>query len=266
MGWNPVQISEVTSVGATAMAIGMVISMVISMKDISDVTMIAFGLACFFLSGVSICTWWTDGVGYWHFVIPVYLMMFGYPFFGPANRSRYTKAIQGKKELEGSHGIMMSLITQAAAIATFIAPGTIAHFILRTQEEVDTSSNKHALTTGSLYVPILSVIMYLGLLYNHYFIDLPTERRSMDGSDAAISETTTLLPPKQKRESRAPRTSIIDISDAFSVSSRTSRRLSVEIMGVSNPVDTKYEMELDEQLLVDKELWDELEAMDEMEN
>jgi len=262
MGWNPVQISEITAYGATVMAFGMVISMFVSMNNIPDIAMISFGIGSFFISGSFIYLLWTEGVGYWQFSLPAYFMYFGYPFIGPANRSKYTKAIQSNKELEGSHGIMMSLINQAAAIAGFIAPTLIASFVLRAQAEIDTSLDKHALTAGSLYVPILCSLVFSGLLYNYFCIDLPNKRQS-NNSTGTVSENTTLL---SHREKRSPRASIIEISDTFSRSSKAYRRISVEIMGVPNPVETKYEMELNEELLKDKEVWDELEKLDAIES
>ena len=244
------------------MAFGMVISMFVSMNNVPDIAMISFGIGSFFISGSFIYLLWTEGVGYWQFSLPAYFMYFGYPFIGPANRSKYTKAIHGNKELEGSHGIMMSLINQAAAIAGFIAPTLIASFVLRAQAEINTSLDKHALTAGSLYVPILCFLVFSGLLYNYFYTDLPNKRQS-NNSTGTVSENTTLL---SHREKRSPRASIIEISDTFSRSSKAYRRISVEIMGVPNPVETKYEMELNEELLKDKEVWDELEKLDSIES
>ena len=244
------------------MAISMVISMVVSMSNISDTLMITFGVGIFFISGSSMYMLWTEGVGYWQFTIPSYLMFIGYPFIGPANRSRYAKAIHSKKELEGSYGIMMSLINQATALSGLIAPALIASFVIRTQVEVESGSNKHALTVGALYVPILCSLVFAGLFYNYYFIELPYEGESKGDSDV-VSENTTLLADRTKKD---PRASLIEINDTFSKSSETFRRMSVEVMGIPNPVDTKYEKELNEQLKKDQELWDELEKLDSIES
>ena len=259
IGWNPVQISEVTAYGSVLMAISMVVSMFVSMSDISDTAMISFGVGLFFLSGSSCYLLWKEGVGYWQFSVPPYLMFIGYPFIGPANRSKYAKAIHTKKELEGSHGIMMSLINQATALAGLIAPTLIASFIVRLQVDVDASSDKHAMTTGALYIPVLCVVVFVGLFYNHYFIDPPNEENEVD----AASENTKLLANALKK---APRTSLIEISDTFSKPSEVARRMSVEVMGIPNPVDTKYEKELNEQLMRDEALWDELEKLDSIED
>ena len=262
MGWNPVKISEVTAYGSAIMAAGMVFSMFVSMRNVSDFAMISFGIGSFFISGSFMYLWWTEGVGYWQFTLPTYLMFFGYPFIGPASRSSYAKAIHSKKELEGSHGIMMSLINQATAIAGFISPALIASLVLRAKSEIDSSSDKHALTAGALYVPVLCSFILSGLLYKRYFIDLPNKRLSNNDTDV-VSEKSTLLPHAKKK---APRASLIEISDTFSTTSEACRRMSVEIMGVPNPVDTKYEKELKDQLMKDEELWEELEKLDSIED
>jgi len=262
MGWNPTQISEVTAYGSVAMAIGMVITMAVSMSNVSDVAMISFGIGNFFISGSLMYMFWTEGVGYWQFTLPTYFMYFAYPFIGPANRSRYTKAIHTNKGLEGSHGIMMSLINQAGAFGGFISPSLIASFVLRDEAEINTSLNKHALTAGALYVPIFSSILFAGLFWHYFFMDLPTKRQS-NKDTVAVSENTMLLSHAAKK---VPRASLVEISDRLSTSSKAYRRMSVEIMGVPNPVETKYETELNEQLLNDKKLWDEIEKLDAIED
>lgn len=262
IGWNPVQISEVTAYGSAIMAVAMVVSMIVSMSNVSDTLMISFGVGLFFISGSSMYLLWTEGVSYWQFTIPSYLVFIGYPFIGPANRSRYAKAIHSKKELEGSYGIMMSLINQATAFSGLIAPTLIASFVIRTQAEVDASSDKHALTLGALYVPILCSLVFAGLFYNHYFIDLQNNEDSKDCDDdkEVISENTALL--VKNTEKNAPRASLVEISDTFSSTSEVYRRMSVEALGIPNPVDTKYERELTEELKKDQQLWDEIEQLD----
>jgi hypothetical protein len=192
MGWDPVQISVVTAYGSAIMGVTMIISLVVSMMNVSDIAMLSLGTGCFFLSGSLIYLTWADGVGYWQFTLPIYFMFFGYPFIGPANRSRYANALHSKKELEGSYGIMMSFMTQAFVFGNFIAPYLIASFVLRTRDEIDNSLNKHALTGGVLYVPILCSLIFAGLFYNYFFIDLPKQKLQCNDSDP-VSETTALL-------------------------------------------------------------------------
>lgn len=258
LGWNPVQISEVTAYGSAIMAVAMVVSMVVSLSNVSDTLMISFGVGLFFISGSSMYLLWTEGVGYWQFTVPSYLVFIGYPFIGPASRSKYAKAIHSKKELEGSYGIMMSLINQATAFSGLIAPTLIASFVIRTKAEIDASPDKHSLTLGALYVPILCSLVFVGLFYNYFFIEQPNKTEAKDDTDV-VSENTALLGKK------APRASILEISDTFSRTSEAYRRMSVEALGIPNPVDTKYEQELLEELKRDEELWDELEKMDSLE-
>lgn len=256
MGWNSVSISEVTAYGSLIMASGMVISMVVSMRDVSDFSMIIFGFANFFVGGWCIYAWWKEGVGFWQFTLPIYFLYFAYPFIGPANRSKYTRAIHDNKELEGSHGIMMSLVNQAAALAGFVAPTLVASLILRNPEDIEASSDKHQMTPGALYVPIFSALVIVGLTYQDFF---RVKRRK---STESVSETTSLIPSTDRKSARA---SIVQISDTFSRSSEVNRRMSVECMEIPNPVDTKYEQELTAKLMKDKEDWEEIEKIKDLE-
>ena len=262
VGWTPVEISEVGAIGAAIMAGGMAISVYVSMTNVSDMAMLLFGMGSFFFGGSLIYMLWAEGVGYLQLALPQYLLYFGYPFIGPANRSRYTKAVFNNKELEGSHGIMMSLINQAGAIAALIAPLIVTSFILREPADVAASSGKHLLTAGALYAPVLVSLAIVGLLYNHFSLDLPSQRQSNDDSDA-VSENTTLLSRAGKKN---PRSSLIGVRDSLSRSTESYRRISVEIMGIPNPVEMKFEKELHERLLKDKETWDEIESFDAIED
>eukprot|EP00584_Thalassiosira_punctigera_P005618 CAMPEP_0172530606 /NCGR_PEP_ID=MMETSP1067-20121228/4291_1 /TAXON_ID=265564 ORGANISM="Thalassiosira punctigera, Strain Tpunct2005C2" /NCGR_SAMPLE_ID=MMETSP1067 /ASSEMBLY_ACC=CAM_ASM_000444 /LENGTH=509 /DNA_ID=CAMNT_0013314849 /DNA_START=188 /DNA_END=1717 /DNA_ORIENTATION=- len=254
MGWNSVSISEVSAWGSLVMASGMVISMVVSMRDVSDFAMIVFGFGNFFVGGWCIYDWWKEEVGYWRFTIPMYILYFAYPFIGPANRSKYTRAIYDNKEFEGSHGVILSLVNQAAALAGFVAPTLVASLILRNPEDIEQSSDKHQLTPGALYVPIFSALVIAGLTYQ----DFCRAKRRKSTVESVVSETTSLMQSADKKGARA---SIVQISDTFSRSSEVSRRMSVECMEIPNPVDTKYERELSAKLLKDKEDWEEIERI-----
>jgi len=263
MGWSPVKISKVSAFASIAMMSAMVLALGVSMANVPDVVMLSFGIGSFSISGLLIYMFWTEGVGYGPFTLPLFIMMLAYPFVGPANRSSFAKAIQSNKELEGSIGSMMGYMNQARSLANFISPTLISMFVLRDHAEIDTSLNKKYLTAGALYAPILSSILLAGLLWHFFFTDLPTKRESNNDTDA-VSENTTLL--SNNAAMKSSRSSRIAISDRFSLPSESYRRMSVEIMGVPNPVETKYEMELNKQLLIDKKLWEEIETLDAIED
>jgi len=259
MGWDPVEISEVSAYGSGVLALGMVISTIVSTRNVSDFVMMSFGFGTMMLSGGLMYAWLAEGVGYWQFTGPIYLIFFSYPFIGPANRSIFTKAIYTNKELEGSYGIMMSLLNQSAAFAGFIAPTVVAMFILRKPEDIVASTDKHELTKGALYVPILSALIIAGLIYQH-IVDLRDNEASADDT-GAVSESTMLVSSAQNKISRV---SVLQINQTLSRSSEIYRRTSVECEGIPNPFETKYEMEMGEKILTDKEFWEEFEYENEI--
>jgi len=270
VGWDTVKISEVSSLGSVTMASSLFLSAIISMRNVSDLAMISFGICGFGMSGLLMYFWW-DGndIGYLQFVLPICLNMFSYPFIGPANRSIFTKAIHDNKELEGSHGMLMGLINQAVALSGIAAPTLIASFVLRNQEEIDATPDKHQLTIGALYAPIFASLVLFGLMYQYMCIDLPTTKSKNDDddddddNDGVSDESTTLLLSKDDGKKKLlTRASIIEISDTFSIKSEANRRMSVECMGIPNPVDTKYEKEFGEKLEKDRKSWEEKNKID----
>jgi len=271
VGWNTVQISEVTSLGSATMAGSLVLSAIISQKNVSDLAMISFGMTGFGVSGLLMYVWW-DGtdIGYLHLAVPLCLNFFSYPFIGPANRSIFTKAIHDNPELEGSHGVLMGLINQAAALSGIMAPTLISLFVLRNQEEIDaTPDNQHQVTLGVMYAPLFALLVLVGLMYQ--YIKTKNDDTS-DTNDGVSDESTTLLlskdgdsSKKKKSLPRArslPRASILEISDAFSIQSEAKRRMSAECMGIPNPLETKYEQEFGEKLEQDRKNWEEIRQID----
>jgi len=202
---------------------------------------------------------WVVGVAYWEFILPVFVLSAGYPFIGPANRSRFTQAIHARKELEGCQGVMLSIINQAFAFASFVAPTAIASFVIRSPESMATtgSTDDHYLTIGALCIPGLCFLALIGICYSSYFL-VPLDTRD----DGVVSESSALMGAKTTTR----RASLVEINDRFSVYSEAQRRLSVEVMGVPNPFETKYEKELNQQLLNDKKEWEELERLDRIED
>ena len=131
----------------------------------------------------------------------------------------------------------MGLVNQAATIAALITPYLITSFVLRDPADVDASLDKHRLTAGALYAPVLASLDFVGLLYNHFFLDLPNRGQSNNNSNA-ISKNTRLLSPAGKKNLQS---SVIEISDTLSRSSESYRRMSTEITGIPNPMDSKFE-------------------------
>ena len=226
-----------------------------------DFTMLLIGEIGFTLCGIFIYVLWTDEVTTWGFILPAVLILFSYPWIGPANRSSYTQAIHKRKALAGAHGIMQAFLSQAMQIAGILAPTFIASCVIRDPATIDASANKHELSTAALIGPFCSLLCIVGLFY----------RRSVEHKDedevsklvpAPSSETTTLLYEDGTKKKVGPRASMMEISDTFSRASEVRRRLSTEVMGICNPFDTKTEAELRTSLLNDKVEWDTILAAD----
>ena len=96
-GWSPVEISNVLAAQAVVLFLGMVGSMILSMSKAPDVSMIVGGNAFFVIGGLMTYYCWTTEAAPWQFVAPIILVSLAYPFQGPANRSKFTKAVHGRQ-------------------------------------------------------------------------------------------------------------------------------------------------------------------------
>jgi len=272
IGWQPVQISEVTSIGAALMALGMLLSGVLSMQGVTDTVMISTGFTLFFLSGLGYVHLWHEGANFYELSLPLFLLMFAYPFIGPANRSKYTKAIHDNSDLEGSVGLLMGVLNQASMLPGIYMPTVVMSFILRTPEDIAASThNKRELTNLAYYVPIFAVLVFCGLIYQDCFFQKRSSGNA-DGNDAdddegVTNEHTELLPSSsddngtnRKTIRRVRRASQVRVSQSCSVDSENYRRMSLEVDGIIIPNETKAEKVLMDQLYADKQEWDEIQA------
>lgn len=263
--WSPVTISTVLAAQAVILFIGMVTSMLLSMTKVADITMIIGGNLCFVIGGIMTYYTWTSEAESWQFVAPIMIVSLAYPFIGPANRSKYTRAVHDRPELEGSHGVMQSLFNQSFMVGGFIAPNFVTAFILRTPEEVKVSGSSHELSPWTWFIPISSLIMILGLIYEEVVLgknELGLLPRKVDEleEETPATEATQLI--QEKRVSKRRRSSVVEIKQRLSAQYEMDRRHSVEAVGIINPFETREERESSDELMKDKKAWEELAKLD----
>ena len=250
--------------------------MYLSFRHVSDFAMLAFGNVTFVLDGALIYLWWrADTATVPRFYLTIVLLYFGYPFMGPANRSAFNRGLHNREELAGSIGVLSGLYTQAFTIGGMLGPLLITKFVLREPEEVDSSSDPHELTRLAWFVPLFSVLIITGLLYEEFILgknELGLLKSQPDKADeeVAVDETSKLVTKKQGRR----RSSIAEINQHMSREYEVNRRVSSEtnvitngMVCMMNPVDTAYETELENELLHDKKEWEDImkEASDDIE-
>ncbi|KAL7552906.1 hypothetical protein ACHAWF_016158 [Thalassiosira exigua] len=251
-GWEPVQISYVAALNSSVIILAMIFQLLASLVNAPDNLLIQLGNLCFFIGGIGTYLFWKEGTSVVLFLAPMALVYFGYPWLSPANRSKYTRAVYSIPELEGSHGVMQSLLTQTFALSGFLGPTFNASFVLRTPQEIDSSSDPHELTFLAWYIPVLSSIMILVGFYEEYFMGGKEEEVSGDAEKTAATEESALV---RKSSVKRRRSSAITIDENFSTGFEVDRRLSAEVsltcqdVGVSLPFDTSEEAKFRNYLL-----------------
>lgn len=267
-GWNPVQISNVFAAQAVVLFLGMCLSTIASMAKAPDILLIAFGNFCFVVGGVITYYFWTIDATSFQFVVPIMIVSLTFPFIVPANRSKFTKAVHSRPELENSHGVMQSLLNQALTIGGVISPNFVTAFILRSPKEMELIDSPYELSLWAWCIPILSTIIIIGLLYEEVILGknelgLYEDESIADLDDAPVTESSKLmLAGKRVSKHQRRRSSIVEINQNFSMQYEVHRRLSVEANGMINPFETRDEIILRNNLLGDKKEWEELAKWD----
>ncbi|KAL7536402.1 hypothetical protein ACHAWF_005455 [Thalassiosira exigua] len=271
-GWNPVQISDILAAQAVVIFLGMVLAMALSMTRIPDLAMLVAGQLCFVVGGIMTYYFWTTDSSPRLFAAPIALISLAYPFIGPANRSKYTKGVHARPELENSHGVLQSLLNQAFMIGGLVCPNFVATFVLRTPEEVERSGSRFELSPWAWYIPVTSTLAILGLIYEEFvlgnnelgLLDKGGKEEDEVDEGPATEKTSLVVAGKRKSSRKRRKSSIVEINQNFSAQYEVDRRSSVEAGGIINPVETRDEMQLRDTLLEDKKAWDELAKLDAM--
>eukprot|EP00985_Skeletonema_marinoi_P011023 scaffold5190_cov115-Skeletonema_marinoi.AAC.1 len=267
-GWTPLEISYLMSIQAIVIFFGMIVAMYASIRGISDFTMIALGNSAFVFGGIATVLWWKrESATILQFIVSIVIVSFAYPLMGPANRSKFTRAVHSRPELEDSIGLLQSFFNQALSIGGFLSPNFVAKFVLKDTAAINSSDDGHELTPWAWYVSISALVVIAGLLYEEFILGknelglMKSEpAQESQAGETTPGETTRLL--SGKRTSGKRRSSIVEINRTFNRKYEVDRRHSLETAGIPNPVDTAYERELQNQLTQDKQEWEKLLELD----
>ena len=272
LGWTPVEISQLSVVGSVILMTGMAIMAYLSTLKITDFTFIFIANAAMAIAGFLNYFWWRlDTASVLTFAVPILLVYFFYPFSGPANQSSYTNAVFTHPETADSVGLFQSIFAQVSTLAGIVGPPFVTTFVLRDSKDIDMSS-PFELTPWALYVPVASLLIIVGLLYEEFVLGKnelgllkpkPDEEVANDDDEVGPDETSNLVADKR---SKSTRQSIVEINQVFSRKYEVDRRMSTEIPinGVSfvNPFETASEAKLMKKLSQDKEEWEHLLRLD----
>jgi hypothetical protein len=238
--------------------------MILSMKKVSDTLLIIVGNVFWIVGGTAMYLLWTADAKIWHYVVPFFIGVAGFPFITPSNRSLFTLAVASIPELEGAQASMQAVLSMAASVAGIVTPSLVAVFVLRDPEDVDNGSDNHELTLGALYVPIGSGICISLVLYQQWLDGKKHLAEFAVGDGEVPSEKTKLVSRSARASNR--RSSVIEIKQAFSRQNESARRHSVEVIHVSVPFENSDELEYRDRLWEDKKEFDHLNTiMDEEE-
>jgi hypothetical protein len=165
LGFGPVAISTVFGLNSLLIFGAIIAVFILAAKGVTDEILLLTGL-CFSIIGyTSMYFLWEADTTIGQFVLPILLSTMAFPFMASPTRSIFTKIVDSKEYLMYHQGTMQAILSMAASVAGFTAPGLIAGFILRTPEEVAASQDQREFTHYALFAPALSVITLVGVMY-----------------------------------------------------------------------------------------------------
>lgn len=219
LGWGPVEISTIFGISAVFIFLVILRTFQLSALGYTDGALLVIGIIASTIGYSLMYMWWSTNSSMILFVVPILLSNVAFPFMGAPTRSLFTRSVAGKEYLRKHQGTMQAVLSMAASIAGFAAPGLIAAFVLRSPEQVEASKDHRELTPYALFAPISSVVVLLGVLYLRLH---PPEAEILDEeSRSASSEMSGLLSPQD-----------LFIPSKFHPKTEAHRRHSITLMGI----------------------------------
>lgn len=213
LNWNPVQISTVFGFNSIWIFFMLAITYWMSSAGVSDINMLIIGLIASSTGYALLYVLWSMDTSIILFVLPIIIASTSFPFLAAPARSLFTRVVDGKEYLRNSQGTMQAIMSMAASVAGFAAPGLIASFVLRTPEQVEASADQRELTPYALFAPVSSVIVLSGVLYLLLYpskSSIVSEDDDPSSSSATrIDELTGLLATETIRDRRRSQGSAI---------------------------------------------------------
>ena len=235
LGWGPVQVSSLFGANAVFLLGIIVWTFHLSSSGVSDFDLLSAGLAASVISYVLLYLWWTDGAPMWQFVTPVFLSTGAFPFLGAPTRSLYTKIVASKQRLRSHQGTMQAVLSMAASVSGFMAPGLIATFVLRTPHQIDASPHGRELTEWALLAPLTSFGVLLGVLYLRQH---PVFQERDDGSiRGLLPDDASYTKELSERTSLVEGEGFFPLPHSFEPTVEAHRRESSLLMGIPQ-IDT----------------------------
>lgn len=227
LGWGPVAISTLFGLNAVVIFVAIIGVFMLSSKGTSDENLNFAGLGFSIAGYLSMYLLWTEDAVLWTFALPVVLSTLAFPFLGTSTRSIFTKLVDANPILAGHQGTMQALLSMAASVAGFVAPGLVASYILRSPEDIDASNDKHEFTIYALFAPTLSLIVLVGMIYLHVYRGGELHRKT-NQADGLVNETMSLLNQPSTKPSRR----VTEPAIQYSPQVEAERRATTTLMGI----------------------------------
>jgi len=227
MGWGPFEISSLFGFNAICIFVAILLTFQLSAMGVTNTTLLITGLVFSIVGYTLIYLWWSASVAVWQFVTPVIVSCMAFPFMGAPTRSLFTLVVAGNKYLSGHQGTMQALLSMAASVAGFAAPGLIAAFVLRTPDEVAASPDHREFTPWALFAPVFSIITLAGVFYLIVFPPVP------DAEFVGDDDEEEEMVPGERMSLLSPEDLLIGVvPNEFHPRTEAHRRHSVALMGI----------------------------------
>lgn len=165
IGWGTVESSMVLGSIAPLFAAHMYSVIRLSKSGVSDSSILSGGLVVSIFGYTALYFLWIKDSNFWYFYLPIVASASSFPYMASTTRSIFTVSVNHKAALKEYQGILQAVLSMAASVAGFTTPGIVAAYVLRSPEQVLESSDMRELTPYSLFAPIMSLLVLLGVVY-----------------------------------------------------------------------------------------------------
>ena len=165
LGWEPADVSLAFAAFAAIMTLNGILIFSLLDNGVTYQSMLKCGMLCGTIGFTLLYFMWTEAMNKYEFLFPFLFLALGVAYMQTPIVALFTEAVNNKNDLVAHQGKMQALNMMVLSLSQFTAPAFAASFMVRTPEEVDTSSDGREMTPVGLTGAVAFLIGFLSLFF-----------------------------------------------------------------------------------------------------